>query len=184
MKSINAKNIAAVAADAPSLLEEVARQGNKAEGLRSDAYALFASAVLVASGNETGRSKAGSAVRKSIGFDLLDDGTYSDTSRDGWSRGSQSKAEQVLAALAPNHAADGAYDAAVYAKTYDFVIENYVTIWNAYDVLFPKDEDGKDPADKLVGLLRTAAQYAKKNGILLETLEVTAAVVFAEVFGA
>lgn len=194
MKSINIRNIREVAEIASDLLEEVAKQDDKSNGLRSDAYALFASAVLVASGNETGRNKAGSAVRKSIakvavidenGNPVIDEnGKPVVIDRPLFSRGNQSKAERVLAHIAVDHCDGGVFDADTYADAYEFVVAEYGTIWNAYDVLFGDDDDDKDPADVLEALLAKAAKYALKNGVSREVLDLTADRKFGEVYDA
>jgi hypothetical protein len=165
--NITAKNLADIAVTGAKALVAVAEAEGRTDSVRSDAYALTASAVLVATANELGRSKAGSAVRKSISEGAESVGV-------NWHRGSQSKAERVLAHFAEAEGAEFTADG--YATVYAKVLLDFGTIWAAYEAINGDDDSqADDPAE----ILRRALNKARKNGVDYATVIALAGEVFA-----
>lgn len=155
---ITAKNLANIQTVAVTALQVLEESDARAEGTRSDVYALFASAVLVTTGNIAGDRK-GTEVRKAIA-EVAEQGSYK------FAKGSLSKAEKVLSALVVDQFGEQEnYTAEQYAEAYDALVAEGGNIFSAY-------EDGKEDGDgegkknwTLEQAIATLIAKSRKEGI-------------------
>jgi len=133
---ITAKNIANIETTAVTALQVLEESDARAQGTRSDVYALFAVAVLTVTGNIAGDRK-GTEVRKSIA-------TIAEQAGYKFAKGSLSKAEKVLAELViAHHGEQDNYTAEQYAEAYEALVAEGGNIFSAYDEQGDGNGDGK-----------------------------------------
>ena len=160
---ITAKTIADIETTTIKALQAVTEAEEGAEAVKSDAYALFATAVLLQTGNIKGDRK-GTATRSAIAETAKNAGYR-------YSKGTLSKAETVLSVkVAEVFGEQENYTAEQYAEAYDLIKAEGLTIFSAYDAQNGGDEDGEGEGEDKSGwsleqALATVFAKARKEGI-------------------
>ena len=140
---ITTKNVANLETSVPKALQAVDLAESHADDVRSDAYALFATAVLVETANKVGDRK-GTAVRKLIAETATTAGFK-------FAKGSLSKAETVLAHLVGEfHGGEfDAYSVDQYAHAYEALKAKGGTLWSVYaEITASGDQDDDQDGDQ------------------------------------
>jgi hypothetical protein len=134
---ITAKAVANLETEVPNALQAIDVAESNADQVRSDAYALFATAVLSETGNEPGDRKGG-AVRKLIATTATSAGYK-------FTRGSLSKAEHALAVLVTQTFGEREnYTVAEYAEVYATLRSQGLTLWAVYEQARNAEQDNGD----------------------------------------
>lgn len=135
---ITTKNVANLETSVPKALQAVDLAESHADDVRSDAYALFATAVLIETANKVGDRK-GTAVRKLIAETATTAGFK-------FAKGSLSKAETVLAHLVGEfHGGEfDAYSVDQYAYAYEALKAKGGTLWSVYAEITASDDQDDD----------------------------------------
>lgn len=161
---ITAKNIANIETTTLTALQVLEESDARAQGTRSDVYALFAVAVLTVTGNIAGDRK-GTEVRKQIA-EIANQAGYK------FAKGSLSKAEKVLAELVvAHHGEQDNYTAEQYAEAYEALVAEGGNIFSAYDEQNGEDGDGDGKKNwSLEQAVATLIAKARKEEIADEAI--------------